>query len=198
MEHLERPKKFGFELPLLFCLDVVAIEPDFLTWCIAQGFQAFVMSLHLEVLRMQKVLATNVDQLPQFHSQFFGWGRFRVCIALVFKRNTRIVVTVELKKCVTCISILGVVIGKLRYWEKWCLIILLQIYKNIKVSFHSTVLLLRLTVSLRVECGGKFSLNAEEVTEQEPKLERKNCFPVTYDGVREAMMLYHHVYDYFC
>ena len=67
-----------------------------------------------------------------------------------------------------------------------------------KVSFHCAVLLFRLTICPRVERGGEFFLNAKEVTEWKPKLECKNRSSVTYDRVWEAMMSYHHVYDYFC
>ena len=38
-----------------------------------------------------------------------------MCIALVFKGNTRMVATVELKKYMTSTAVLGIVIGKLRY-----------------------------------------------------------------------------------
>ena len=48
-----------------------------------------------------------------------------------------------------------------------------------------------------MERGGELSFDAEEVTEQRPKLKRKNRSPVTYNRVRKAVMSYHHVYDYF-
>ena len=66
----------------------------------------------------------------------------------------RIVATVELEKCVTRIGVFEVVVGKLRYWEEPCLVILLPIHKSPKVSFHSADLLLRLTVCLKVERSG--------------------------------------------
>ena len=72
MEHLEWPEKFGFKLSIPFRLDMLAIQPDLLTQCVAPGLHSFVMSSFLEVLSVQKVLATNVHQLPQFHSQSFG------------------------------------------------------------------------------------------------------------------------------
>ena len=49
-----------------------------------------------------------------------------------------------------------------------------------------------------MEYGEKLLLDAKEVTEWRPKLERKNRYPVTYDGVQEAMMLYYHLHNYFC
>ena len=52
-----------------------------------------------------------------------------------------------------------------------------------------------LTVCLRVERGREFFLDAKEVTERGPKLGHKNRSPVIFDGVRETVMLYHHVYD---
>ena len=44
--------------------------------------------------------------------------------------------------------------------------ILLEVYEGSEVRFHSAVLLLSLTVSLRVKSGKKPSFNAEEVAEQ--------------------------------
>ena len=49
-----------------------------------------------------------------------------------------------------------------------------------------------------VECSEEVSLDAKEVTKREPKLARKNRSSVTYDGVQEVVILYYHVYDYFC
>ena len=37
MEYSEQFKKFGFKLPVPFCLDVLAIQPDFFTRCVAPG-----------------------------------------------------------------------------------------------------------------------------------------------------------------
>ena len=109
----------------------------------------------------------------------------------------RMIATGELKNCLTRTGILEVVVGKLCHREKLCLVILLLIYENTKVSFHGAVLLFFLIVCLRVIWGRELSLDAEEVTERGPKLGHKNCFPVTYDGVWKTVMSYHHVYDYF-
>ena len=197
MDHSERPKKFDFELPILFFLDMLAIEPDLFIRCIALGLHLFVLNLLLEVLRVQKVLTINVYQLLQFYSQSFGWKRSGACIILVFEENIQIVATIELKRYVTRTGVFGVVVGKLCYHKKPCSVILLTIYKSTKVSFHGAVLLFRLTVSLKVERSRESSLNTKEVTEQGLKLGYKNRSPVTYDGVREAVMLYYHIYDYF-
>ena len=40
--------------------------------------------------------------------------------------------------------------------------------------------------------------DSKEVTEREPELGRENRFLVAYDGVREAVIFYHHIYDHFC
>ena len=66
-----------------------------------------------------------------------------------------------------------------------------------KVYFHCAVLAFRQSIGVRVKCGRESLLNAKEVTERGPEYECKNRSPVAYDGDREAMMLYHHVYDYF-
>ena len=61
------------------------------------------------------------------------------------------------------IGIFGVVIGELCHGKKLCPIILLEIDKNIEVSFYCTILPLHLAVRLRVEGGEEFLLNAKEI-----------------------------------
>ena len=75
--------------------------------------------------------------------------------------------------------------------------IFLPIYKSTKVYLHYIVLLFRLPICLRVKCDGESLLDTKEVIEWKPKLEYKNRSPVTYDKVWKAVILYHHVYDYF-
>ena len=71
---------------------------------------------------------------------------------------------IELKKCVAGAGILGVIVGKLYYKKKPCPIILLQVDKNLEISFYCTILLLYVVVRLQVEGSGKFALNAKEIT----------------------------------
>ena len=61
---MEKPKKFGFEFPVLLCLDMFAIEPDFLIQCIALRFYSFIMNFFLKVLGVQKILAINHSSTP--------------------------------------------------------------------------------------------------------------------------------------
>ena len=107
------------------------------------------------------------------------------------------VATVELKKCMTHIGILGVVVGKLCHRNEKYSVILLPIYIGTKVCFYRIVLAFCLAVSLRVECGREPSLDVEEVRERGPKLRRENRIPVTYNRVREVVISYHHKYNYF-
>ena len=107
------------------------------------------------------------------------------------------VATIELKRCVTRTGVFGVVVGKLRHQEEPCPVILLPIYEGTKVYFYCAVLAFRLSVGLRVECGGKSLLDAKEITERGSKLGHKNRSPVTYDRVRVAVISYYHVYNYF-
>ena len=67
-----------------------------------------------------------------------------------------------------------------------------------KVCFYCAILLFRLYVGLRLERGKESSFDTKEVTKQRLKLRQKNRSLLTYDEVREAVMLYHHVYNYFC
>ena len=70
---------------------------------------------------------------------------------------------IEFEKCVANADILGIVVSKLRYGKKLCLIILLKVDKGSEVGFYHTILLLSLAVRLRVEGGGEFPLNAKEI-----------------------------------
>ena len=58
---------------------------------------------------------------------------------------------IKLKKAVTNASILGIIIGKLRYEKEPCLIILLKVDKGLEVGFYHTILYFSLTVRLWVE-----------------------------------------------
>ena len=60
-------------------------------------------------------------------------------------------------------GILNIVIGKLRYGKKSCLIILLKVDKGSEVGFYRTILPLNLAVRLRIESGGEFPLDAKEI-----------------------------------
>ena len=120
-----------------------------------------------------------------------------MCVAFIFERNMRMVATVELERFVTHTAIVGVVVGKLHHQKEPCPVILLSIYKGMKVCFHGAILAFRLFIGLRVECGGELSFDVEEVTERGPKLGYKNRSSVTYNRVQKAVMSYHLVYNYF-
>ena len=66
-----------------------------------------------------------------------------------------------------------------------------------KVRLHRTVLLFRLPVCLRLECGGESTFNTKEVAERGPELRHKNCSAITNDGVWEAVLSHHYVDNYF-
>ena len=70
---------------------------------------------------------------------------------------------IELEKYVAGIGILGIVVRKLRYKKKPCLIILLKVDKGSEVSFHCTILSLNLAICLRVEGGGESPLDTEKI-----------------------------------
>ena len=108
------------------------------------------------------------------------------------------VATIKLEKSVTYAGVLEIVIGKLRHWLEPCLVVMLPIYKGIKVSFYCAILSFCFPVRLKVKCGRKLSLYAKEVTEQRPEFGRENRSPVTNDGVQEAMILHQHVNNHLC
>ena len=68
------------------------------------------------------------------------------------------------EKCIADIDIYGIIIGKLCYKKKLCLIILLKVDKNLKVSFYCTILSLSLTICLWVKSSKKFPLKVKEIT----------------------------------
>ena len=70
---------------------------------------------------------------------------------------------IELKTCVANISILGIIIGKLRHMQKSCPIILLKVDKDQKVGFYCTILSLSSAICLGVEGGRESLLDAKEI-----------------------------------
>ena len=71
---------------------------------------------------------------------------------------------VELEERMTNASILGIIISKLHHGKKPCSIILLEIDKNLKISFYCAILLFGLIVCLWMEIGRKSSLNTKKIT----------------------------------
>ena len=70
---------------------------------------------------------------------------------------------IELKKCVAGISILGIVIDKIRHKKKLCPTILFEINKGLKIGFYCIILLFSLAVCLRMESDGEFPLDIKEI-----------------------------------
>ena len=70
---------------------------------------------------------------------------------------------IELKKCVANASNFGIIVGKICYEKKSCLLILLKIDKSLEVGFYYTILFFDLTICLWVEDGGESPLDAEEI-----------------------------------
>ena len=71
---------------------------------------------------------------------------------------------IRLKKCEVSASILGIIISELRYREKPCPIILLEVDKGLGVGFYYTILPLSLVVHLWVESSEESPLDAKEIT----------------------------------
>ena len=55
---------------------------------------------------------------------------------------------IELKRHIANISIFDIIIGKLYYKKKLCLVILFKISKNLKINFYHTILSFGLTIYL--------------------------------------------------
>ena len=58
----------------------------------------------------------------------------------------------------------GVVVGKLYYKKKLCLIILLKVDKGLEVNFYHAILPFNLTVHLWIEDGRESPLDVKEIT----------------------------------
>lgn len=65
---------------------------------------------------------------------------------LNLKKNTEMIVAVELKKWMTSTYIFGVVIYKFGYKQEPCFVILLQIDKNPEVGVYNAIFSLGLTI----------------------------------------------------
>ena len=76
------------------------------------------------------------------------------------------IAAVQLKRRVAGARIFCIVIHKLSHWQEPGPIILLEIDEGSKVGLHGTVLPLRLTVSLRIESGGKPMFDPKKITKR--------------------------------
>lgn len=64
------------------------------------------------------------------------------------------VAVIEIKGQMTSTGVFHIIIGKLRNWQYFSPIILLEIEKGLKVDLHSTDLPLCLAISLWIKSGG--------------------------------------------
>ena len=65
MKHFKQSKKLCLQLPVLFGLDVFAIQPNFITGGIAPRLDAFIIGSLLEFLGIVEILTSNNHQLSQ-------------------------------------------------------------------------------------------------------------------------------------
>ena len=63
MEYWERPKELCLQLPVMFGLDIFAVQPNFLAGGISPGFDSFIVGSFLKVLGMVEVFAIYNHQL---------------------------------------------------------------------------------------------------------------------------------------
>ena len=66
MEHPERPKKLYLQLPVMLCLDVFAVQPNFFARSVAPRLNSFIMSLFLKFLGIMEVLIIHNLQVSKF------------------------------------------------------------------------------------------------------------------------------------
>ena len=60
---LKRSEEFGLKLPVLFRLDIFAIQPNFVTKAIATRLEAFFMSFLLKLLSIVEFFLANRHQI---------------------------------------------------------------------------------------------------------------------------------------
>ena len=66
MENPERSKELYLQLPVVFGLDIFAVQPNFLTGGVAPRFDSFIVSSFLQFLGMVKIFLANNHQLSEF------------------------------------------------------------------------------------------------------------------------------------
>ncbi len=66
IEDLEGSKEFALEFLVPLCLDVFAIQPEFLARSIATALYSLIIGSFLQFLCVEKVLIANFHQLSQF------------------------------------------------------------------------------------------------------------------------------------
>lgn len=75
----------------------------------------------------------------------------------------KIVVAIELERCIMSICILCIIVYKFCYEQESYLVILLSVDKNMRVRFHGTVLPFGLAIFLRIEDYRKLLLDVKKV-----------------------------------
>ena len=108
------------------------------------------------------------------------------------------IATIQLEKCMAGTCVFDIIVSKLVYWYKLSPIVLLEIEKSLKVSFHSTDLPFGLAVSLRIKGRGKLMLNAKEVAEQWPEFWDEEGVLIGNDWVWKTVVIYYHAYYNLC
>ncbi len=117
MEDSEGSKKLALELFVPLHFDVLAVQLDFLARSIAATLNSLVMGSFLQLLCVEQVLAANFHQLSQLFCQLVSRARSRAGVNIFFEGDSGVVATIELERGVTGAGILGVVVGKLCYWQ---------------------------------------------------------------------------------
>ncbi len=116
MKDSEGSKKFALELLVPLCLNVLAVQPDFLAGSVATTLHSLIIGSFLQLLCVEKVLTANFDQLSQLFRQLISRARSRTGVNILFKRDSEVVAAIEFEWSVTGAGFLGVIVGKLRHW----------------------------------------------------------------------------------
>ena len=75
----------------------------------------------------------------------------------------KIISVIKLERCVDITNILEIIISKFCYKKKSYPIILFEINKNMKVSFHCIILLFNLAIYLLIKNNKEFLFNIKKI-----------------------------------
>lgn len=112
---------------------------------------------------MKLILLANYYQVLQLFSQFVNRTKSKALLSLSYKGNIRGKAVVWFRRDIANDYVIDIVICKLRYDNKFFLIILLPIDKNIEVYLYYIILSFGLIIKLEKKDCEKFSLYIKEV-----------------------------------
>ena len=110
-----RPKKHYLQLAVPFGLNEFAIQPNLLARGKTLRLDSFIMGSFFELLGMVEIFAIYNHQFSEFFCQLIRRLELGTGVHFFLVRHARVVATVQLKRRVTRIGVLRVVVGELHH-----------------------------------------------------------------------------------